>query len=299
MVDNNLLTFPIQIVKLRQTLTLGCLFCPDWSDPFLRSEEQWVGCLPSALVELRRDSKEHRQSGCRPEAGAGSGERISKKRDVQLQCCRLRCHSFRWIEQMFLNLCCFTCWQTIIIQLNGSFKLRKGLITSDLLLLCGWETVLKVQVLFEQSKFLVNFDRFFSDNYVAVFTGTDIHTSNAKHENWDCWTGFSISGSGKGLHCNQAVTFLRKIRGILTLLCALALPRVIHARFWCKVFELSTMLLNVPEHMWMVCSYCSKVRQTTLFVPISQRGCCCNNPHFCHPVQNQNLNSLLLWHYHN
>ena len=43
---------------------------------------------------------------------------------------------------------CFVliCWQTIIIQLNGSFKLRKGLITSDLLLLCARETVLKVLI---------------------------------------------------------------------------------------------------------------------------------------------------------
>ena len=27
--------------------------------------------------------------------------------------------------------------------------------------------------------------------------------------------------------------------------------------------------------------------ETTLFVPICQRGCCCSDPHFRHPAQNQ------------
>ena len=44
-------------VKLRGTVTPGWLFS---SDLFYPAEGQWVGCLPvpSALVELRRDSKE-------------------------------------------------------------------------------------------------------------------------------------------------------------------------------------------------------------------------------------------------
>ena len=81
---------------------------------------------------------------------------------------------------MFLYFCGSICSQTIIIQLNGSFKLRKGLITSYLLLMYALETVLTV--LIEQSKFLLNFDRFSPDNCVAIFTGIDVHTSNANHE---------------------------------------------------------------------------------------------------------------------
>ena len=37
-------------------------------------------------------------------------------------------------------------------------------------------------VLIEQSKFHLNFDRFSPDNCVAIFTGIDVHTSNANHE---------------------------------------------------------------------------------------------------------------------
>ena len=42
------------------------------------------------------------------------------------------------------------------------------------------ETILKV--LMEQSEFLIDFDRFSSDNYAAVFAGT----SNANHKSRDC-----------------------------------------------------------------------------------------------------------------
>ena len=78
--QGQLASFPIENVKSRQTITQGCLFSSDWSNPFCRFEEQWIGCLPSALVELRRDWKEQRQ--CVAVAlkwAAAPKERISKK----------------------------------------------------------------------------------------------------------------------------------------------------------------------------------------------------------------------------
>ena len=45
-----------------------------------------------------------------------------------------------------------------------------------------------LKVLIEQSDFLIAFDWFlliimFSDHFVAVITGIDVHLSNANHEN--------------------------------------------------------------------------------------------------------------------
>ena len=151
-------------------------------------------------------------------------KRVRLRRNIQIfmapieqkRCYCRRCHWFRWIEQIFLYLCCSICSQIIIFQLNGSFKLRKGLITSDLLLLlCARETVLKVLV--EKSEFLINFDRYFLINMLLSLQALmyrDIYPMQTmKIEIVEHWTRFLISGSRKGLHCNQAVIFLRKFRG--------------------------------------------------------------------------------------
>ena len=145
-------------------------------------------------------------------------KRVRLRRNIQIfmapieqkRCYCRRCHWFRWIEQIFLYLCCSICSQIIIFQLNGSFKLRKGLITSDLLLLCARETVLKVLV--EKSEFLINFDRYFLINMLlslqALMYIYPMQTMKIETVEQDSW----FLGR-KGLHCNQAVIFLRTFRG--------------------------------------------------------------------------------------
>ena len=55
---------------------------------------------------------------------------------------------------------------------------EKGLITSDLLVLCAGETVLKI--LIEQSKFLINFDRFFFLIIMSLSLQAPMHIHNSK-----------------------------------------------------------------------------------------------------------------------